>query len=83
MLSALLLAAALQVVPASPPSAAASVERTRPWVDPYHRCDRSKVVRARDAEARPKLQRGSAGVPKGQYAVIRMVDGCGVSTPMR
>jgi len=84
MIVATFLAAALSVTPppfslkqAPPPLNARQAERLK-VLEP---CRKLNAERAAYREQRYRRTGGKA--PKGQYAVIRRIGGCGVSTPMK
>jgi hypothetical protein len=78
------LAAALSVTPPS-----FSLKQTPPALNARQAArlkalEPCRTLNAQLAAYRQQQSRGTAAkAPKGQYAVIRRVGGCGISTPMR
>jgi hypothetical protein len=84
MIVAVLLAAAVSVTPPSfslKPTPPAVTERQAARLMALEPC---RTLNAQLAAYRQQQSRGTAPrAPKGQYAVIRRIGGCGLSTPMR
>lgn len=88
LLTVLLLAAAVAAAPASPAKGDVLVRPLDARSLTSNPACRARwlaqaQVLAKAAKARPDSRSTAPRNPKGQYAVIRTVDGCGVPTPMK